>query len=309
MEKFRITVCTPTFNRAYILDKLYNSLLFQSFKNFEWLIVDDGSTDNTESIVKEWINKNNICIRYYKKENGGKHTAINYGLDLALGELFFTVDSDDYLTNDALEKIDLWFKDINKSNNICGIVANKGTSSKKTNNNCFSKPYIDIPLSALNSYLDDENIVINGERAIVFYTDFHKKYRFPVFDNEFFMPEAIVYNRMAIDGYLCRFFNDIIEIIEYRDDGLTRVGDILYINNPKGYWLWIKEEIVLKKIKGISKIKIHYQFICDLLQKYSISHVKDIIDMSNFEINIIYVLHTTLKRIRGKKNEYKKEKF
>ena len=102
MEKFRITVCTPTFNRAYILDKLYNSLLFQSFKNFEWLIVDDGSTDNTESIVKEWINKNNICIRYYKKENGGKHTAINYGLDLALGELFFTVDSDDYLTNDAL---------------------------------------------------------------------------------------------------------------------------------------------------------------------------------------------------------------
>ena len=104
----RITVFTPTYNRAYIIEKLYRSLQHQTFRDFEWLIVDDGSTDNTADIVAIWQHEgNDFPIRYYKKENGGKCRAINYGVDRAEGELFFNVDSDDYLTDDALEKIDL----------------------------------------------------------------------------------------------------------------------------------------------------------------------------------------------------------
>ena len=112
----RITVFTPTYNRAYIISNLYNSLCRQTFKDFEWLIVDDGSTDNTEELVNKWINDANsgFSIRYFKKENGGKPSAINYGVDCAEGELFFTVDSDDYLTDDALEKIDRWERELPK---------------------------------------------------------------------------------------------------------------------------------------------------------------------------------------------------
>ena len=105
MYKHRITVFTPTYNRAYIISNLYESLKTQTFTDFEWLVVDDGSNDNTEALFENWINEDNFfSIRYVKTPNGGKHRAINKGLELAEGELFFTMDSDDTLTNDALLK-------------------------------------------------------------------------------------------------------------------------------------------------------------------------------------------------------------
>ena len=112
----RITVFTPTFNRAYILSNLYQSPQRQSFCDFEWLIVDDGSTDNTKELINKWkMEQNAFEIRYVWQKNGGKCRAINKGLDLAKGELFFTVDSDDYLTDDALEKIDCWERELPKN--------------------------------------------------------------------------------------------------------------------------------------------------------------------------------------------------
>ena len=106
---YKITVFTPTYNRAYILENLYRSLQRQSFTDFEWLVVDDGSSDGTKALFERWQQEDNpFPIRYCYKENGGKCRAINYGLKLAQGELFFTVDSDDYLTDDALEKVAIW---------------------------------------------------------------------------------------------------------------------------------------------------------------------------------------------------------
>jgi|LAHS01.1.fsa_nt_gb glycosyltransferase involved in cell wall biosynthesis len=105
-EQISITVFTPTFNRGRLLFRVLDSLKAQSFKNFEWLIVDDGSNDDTPSIMESIINDNkDLSIRYYKKNNGGKHTAINYGVNLARGELFFILDSDDLLPEDSLEVV------------------------------------------------------------------------------------------------------------------------------------------------------------------------------------------------------------
>lgn len=117
----KITVFTPSFNRAYIIQCLYESLQRQTFKDFEWLVVDDGSTDGTDVLFEKWMNdESTFSIRYYWKENGGKCCAINYGLELAQGELFFTVDSDDYLTTDALEKIAHWESQLPKTQKYCG---------------------------------------------------------------------------------------------------------------------------------------------------------------------------------------------
>ena len=117
-KDIKITVFTPTYNRAYILSNLYESLTRQTYKNFEWLIVDDGSTDDTESLVNGWIeNESGFTINYVKQSNGGKCRAINRGLDLARGELFFTIDSDDYLTDDAVQKIMEWASELSPSLN------------------------------------------------------------------------------------------------------------------------------------------------------------------------------------------------
>ena len=106
---YKITVFTPTYNRAYIIEDLYRSLQRQTYTDFEWLVVDDGSADNTQELFAAWQQEENpFPIRYYKQENGGKCRAINRGLEMAEGELFFTVDSDDYLTDDALEKVVAW---------------------------------------------------------------------------------------------------------------------------------------------------------------------------------------------------------
>ncbi|MGN1053427.1 MAG: glycosyltransferase family A protein, partial [Candidatus Scatosoma sp.] len=96
-----ITVFTPTYNRGYIIHKLYASLLNQTDKNFEWLVIDDGSTDDTERYFTRLLKqKNPFTVRYIKQENGGKHRAINRGVAAATGEIFFIVDSDDFLSAD-----------------------------------------------------------------------------------------------------------------------------------------------------------------------------------------------------------------
>ena len=98
----KLTLFTPTYNRAHLLERLYSSIKKQTYHHFEWLIVDDGSTDNTNEVVKTFIEEGIITIKYVFKRNGGKHRAINEGVQQAQGELFFIADSDDMLPPDAL---------------------------------------------------------------------------------------------------------------------------------------------------------------------------------------------------------------
>ena len=105
MKLHRLTIFTPTYNRAHTIERTYHSLCRQSCKEFDWLIIDDGSTDNTASIVKAWVAKNKIPIRYVYKENGGLYTGYNVAYSLIESELCVCVDSDDYMPDDAVEKI------------------------------------------------------------------------------------------------------------------------------------------------------------------------------------------------------------
>ena len=117
-----ITLFTPTYNRVHLLSRLYNSILMQDVIDVEWLIVDDGSIDDTEALIENFQKESIINISYYKKSNGGKHTAINFGLQNAKGELFFIIDSDDVLAENALKNIKIHYQSIKNNNNICGIV-------------------------------------------------------------------------------------------------------------------------------------------------------------------------------------------
>lgn len=293
MYKFRITVFTPTYNRGYIIGKLFESLKRQSFQDFEWLVVDDGSTDNTEEIFQNFSKENiPFDIRYIKVSNGGKHRAINKGLDLAQGELFFTVDSDDELTNNALEKIDVWEKSLKNDNKkFAGIVANRGYTKDKTVNHLFKEEYLDMDLLKIYSYEEDGYKVLGGERAFIFYTDIHKKYKYPEIENENFMTEAVTWNRMAKDGYYMRFYNDIIWIFKYLEDGLTRKGNQLFIDNPKGYVLWLREKNIYEGAGRKDLLKLNYMFLCEFCKQYSLKQIIEILNISVIQLIILWIIY------------------
>ena len=130
MKKNIVTIFTPTYNRAYILENLYESLIRQTSQKFEWLIVDDGSTDETANLVATWQKENKISIRYLKQKNGGKQRAHNKGVEECKTELFVCVDSDDYIADGSIESILKTWKNIKGDDKLAGMIALRGVDEK-----------------------------------------------------------------------------------------------------------------------------------------------------------------------------------
>lgn len=211
--KYKITVFTPTYNRKHTLPRLYESLVNQVYKNFEWLIVDDGSTDDTQNIVNDWIKEGEIPIRYYKQDNGGKHRAINKGLDLAQGELFFIVDSDDYLPDNSLEIINSYSNKIDE--NIVGVAGRKQYSdSTKIGGEFEMKEFV-------SNHIEKRTLKgAMGDLAEVVKTDVLKQCKFPDFEGERFCAEGLMWNKLAKKGDLY-FFDVTVYTAEYLEEGLS----------------------------------------------------------------------------------------
>lgn len=228
------TVFTATFNRGYILPKLYDSLKKQEIMDFEWLVIDDGSSDETEQLFQQWIHDETMFpIRYMKKDNEGKPRAINYGIQYAKGEYFFMVDSDDTLKPDALSKMKQWCKEIESKPQFIGVGAARGFPDGS---------YIKGIAPSVNEYgyIDASNLQrndfnLNADMCEAYKTEIFKKYPMPEWPGEKFAPEQISLNEIALDGYLLRWHADIIYQCEYLDDGLTKRSNVLEKKNPMGY--------------------------------------------------------------------------
>lgn len=237
-----ISIFTPTYNRAHTLERLHKSIQTQIGYDdeAEWIIIDDGSTDQTADLVSSWI-KNDPCsveIRYFYQNNSGKHVAWNKGLSEARGEIFFPVDSDDYLTPNALSSIHKMVSTVNEDDHIIAV---SGTGifpgNKLTGGRLLSKDVDHIDYFSI----DRRSKGISGDLAEAFFTDKLKAYPFPVFDDERFVPEAVIFNRFSNDGYLIRGFADPLYYCEYLPDGYTQNVDKLLIRNWKGYSLYVNE--------------------------------------------------------------------
>ena len=292
---YKITVFTPTYNRAYILENLYRSLQRQTYRDFEWLVADDGSTDGTEALFEQWSREDNpFPIRYFKQENGGKCRAINRGLERARGELFFTVDSDDYLTDDALAKVAHWEAELPKDGNFCGFAGNLGTAPDVTPNKPLPGDYFD-------GTAFDRYGIVDGERASVFYTEIHRRYLYPEFPGEKFMTEAVTWNRMANDGYKMRFYNDIIWIYEYKEDGLTKSGYDLFLNNPQGTGLFFREKAKFFRYPPKTMLGMWYGFTCDAMDRCTDAQIAEYIGMPRWLVAPMKGLHNLIQFIRKKR--------
>lgn len=230
--KKAVTIFTPTYNRGYCLERLYDSLVRQTSKDFVWLLIDDGSTDNTKEIVKQFVDKNEIEILYYYQDNAGKMVAHNKAVLFCTTELFMCLDSDDILTDNAVEIIvDDWAKKALKPY-ICGILAPRYMSK---NNN-----YMTVNKSWKYDFGVEENTLrgiyadgYKGETALVFKTDVIKQYPFLVEDGEKFIPEGIAYD-LVDDKYLYVLEPRPLMICAYQADGYTQNISKVYIKNPKG---------------------------------------------------------------------------
>lgn len=229
------TVFTPAYNRGYIISSLYDSLMAQSFTDFEWLLVDDGSDDNTESLVRQWMSSqdNRVRIRYMKKENGGKPRAINLGVSMARGKFFFMVDSDDRLHPDALAKMHRWCCEIENKPDYIGAGAARGYADGEYIKG--SAPYVNG-----QGYIDATNLErsvynLDADMCEAYKTDVFRQYPMAEWEGENFAPEQIALNEIALAGYKLRWHAEIIYYCDYLDDGLTKGSRRLEKNNPMGY--------------------------------------------------------------------------
>lgn len=208
-----ITVFTPTYNRAHLLPRLYESLLAQSSTELEWVIVDDGSADNTAELVNDFIVKRELKITFFKQQNKGKHKAINKGLDLAKGNYFFIVDSDDYLLPHAINLILTY---VNDYPNLSGVVFRKAYEDQTRIGGYFPEKEF------ISNHLEKTYVKkIKGDLAEVYKTEILRECKFDEGITEKFCAEGLVWNRVAQLGGQSIFVDEIIYIAEYLEGGLS----------------------------------------------------------------------------------------
>jgi glycosyltransferase involved in cell wall biosynthesis len=283
-----ITVFTPAYNRAYTLTKLYESLANQTNKDFEWLIVDDGSVDNTQELIQSFIQDNKIPIRYFKQDNGGKHRAINKGMQEAEGELFFIVDSDDYLVKNAIERVSYHYTHIKDKENFAGICGCCMYFSGERVGGKATFTVLDC-----NSLDFRHKYKIKGDMAEVFRTEILKQYPFPEITEEKFCPEALIWNRIAIK-YKLRYFNENIYVCEYLSDGLTSKIYEIRKKSPQASVLYYSE-LGKMPISFIQKMKAninYWWFAKYLIQpfKQKLKKVNSFISLFGLLLSFVFLL-------------------
>lgn len=250
-----LSIFTPVYNRAYIINKLYESLKRQTSYDFEWIIVDDGSEDNLGELVSNFIKEGIVNIKYIKQSNQGKHIAINKGIRNADSVLFFIVDSDDSLKDNAVETIiNFWNQYVKKHNlsSISGIISYRVFPSGKLVGNKLPSYVTKCKLRECVSKYHSR-----GDKVVIYRTEIFKQYRYPKFENEKFLGESYVFNQID-DCYDMLVMDEALYVFDYQSDGLSQKFRKLYRDNPIGFLACYEQQasLVTSK-KQLHKVAAH----------------------------------------------------
>lgn len=229
-----LTIFTPAYNRAHTLHRTYNSLLHQSCKDFIWLIIDDGSSDNTKELVGKWQKQDNgFEIRYIYKENGGMHTAHNVAYANIDTELNICIDSDDMLAEEAVRKILAKWEEV-KAKGYAGIIGLDAEFNGKIIGSRFPN---DLMETTLSGYYASGG---SGDKKLIYRTDIVNQYPpYPVFEGERYV--ALAYKYKLIDqDYKLAVLNDVLCNVEYQSDGSSGTMWKQYLKYPRGFAFWRK---------------------------------------------------------------------
>lgn len=242
----KISILTATYNRANLLSKLYESIVNNLINgvDVEWLIMDDGSTDETREAVQQFIEENKLEIKYFFQENQGKMQAINNLIEAVQGDLIIECDSDDYFTSDAFQIIkNEYEKNVEQFQDYYGLCFLKYDQTGKNMGNNFKKE----TTTMFNLYFKEGE---DGEKALVFNSKIRKQYKYELENGERFVTEARMFHKMD-EKYKMLCVNKPIMICEYQNEGYTRNISKQFIENPYGYFNYFKE-ILQKDMKGVT---------------------------------------------------------
>lgn len=235
------SVVTPTYNRAHTLGRVYRSLLAQTCRDFEWLVVDDGSTDGTSKLVRQWFQEGALRIRYLRQPNGGKHVAFNFAVREARGEMVVPLDSDDECVPRALERFQFHWASIPKherdrfSGIMCLCMDERGL--------LLGGP---LPEDTIDGHPFEvmDCLRRTAEMWAAFRTDVLRAYPFPEYQNERFVPEGLVWNRIG-RRYITRFVNEGLRIYFDSPDSLSRSSVLIRMASPRATLAYYSEAMQL----------------------------------------------------------------
>lgn len=229
MTSKTLTIFTPAYNRAHTISRTYESLCRQTCKDFEWLVIDDGSSDNTRELVKGWIVENKFSIRYIYQENQGMHGAHNTAYKNIHTELNTCIDSDDWMPDDAVEKIVSFWKKYG-SEDVAGFMGLDATEDGRIIGGYFSEG---LKKTTLREYY--EELKGTGDKKLVYRTSVICSVpEYPLFKGEKYVGLLYKYN-LVDEQYPLLVSNDVYVIVDYQDDGSSRGMWRQYWNNPKGF--------------------------------------------------------------------------
>ncbi len=263
-----LTVFTPAYNRAHTIGRTYESLCRQTCKDFEWLVVDDGSKDNTKELVEGWIAEGKIDIRYVYQENQGMHGAHNTAYDHITTELNTCIDSDDFMPDDAVEKIVTFWKE-HGSDKYAGIIGLDATEDGKVIGNKFPDG---LQTTTLRRYY--EELGGNGDKKMIYRTDVVKKYpKYPLFEGERYVGLDYLYHMIDKD-YELLVTNNVYVIVEYQLDGSSFGMWKQYWNNPKG-WAFYRKFEMTQTTSWKRKIQNNIHYVSHSIRSKNWSFLKE----------------------------------
>ena len=239
----KLTIFTATYNRGHLIYRLYESLQKQRDFNFEWLVIDDGSSDNTKELFDKWLTEpNSFTIRYYYQENQGLIRSLNKGIELANGDYFSKIDSDDYVLDDYSKDIMRWIEELNDSSEVYAVSGLRVRSDGVPLKGCMpnipnGKGYIDA------TDLERKKYDLDADMCEAWRTDVLRKHPFPVWQGEKFAPEQLVFYDLALKGLKIRWYPIAISVCEYQEGGLTLGAGKLEKENPMGYAMMYNQNL------------------------------------------------------------------
>lgn len=259
----KLSILTATFNRGDLLQRLYESILENLKTNIdvEWLIMDDGSNDDTEKIISKMRDENKIYIRYLKQVNQGKMAAINHLMDYARGDLIIECDSDDYFAENAFLYLKDAYEEAKYEKDLYGLCFLKYDQ----NGNNIGNEFKNQKTTMFDLYFKE---LEDGEKAIAFFKDRRKNYSYELEGEEKFITEARMYHKMDLN-YRIKCYNEPVMICEYQKDGYSKNIDQVFKKNPKGYLKYFEEILTMQDMVGVPFKKRlyvikHYILFCVL---------------------------------------------
>lgn len=249
-----VSVITPVYNRAELLNKCFKSLVDQTNYDFEWIIIDDGSTDNSLEVARSF--KADFPIKVVAKENGGKHTALNASHQYIEGKYVLILDSDDYLISTAVATVINDWSKYEEQDEVAMVVFLRG--SDEDHPLCMAYPGDEGKQVDIIRY--NRKTIISSDACEVIRTELFKKYPFPVFEGEKFIAEGALWSRVGFT-HKCVYINKVIYICKYLEGGLTKSGKPMRVHNPNG-GMYVSNLGMMKKNFLKSRIKNGLLYTC-----------------------------------------------